>query len=76
MVIGITSSMVCVYICLLIRTFDEGATIGKDNVSKTGTNCILLGTILIYAKVHFSINEFVHGGSTKFRQLFESFYLE
>ena len=43
MVIGITSSMVCVYICLLIRTFDEGATIGKDNVSKTGTNCILLG---------------------------------
>ena len=45
MVIGITSSMVCVYICLLIRTFDEGATIGKDNVSKTGTNCILLGTV-------------------------------
>ena len=67
MVIGITSSMVCVYICLLIRTFDEGATIGKDNVSKTGTNCILLGTILmlkyIFPLMNLYYSYFVKGFS-------------
>ena len=44
MVIGITSSMLGTYVCLLLNTFDEATTIG--DVSKTNPSCIANGKII------------------------------
>ena len=41
MVIGITSSMLGTYVCLLLNTFDEATTMG--DVSKTNPSCIANG---------------------------------
>ena len=62
MVMFLAASMVCVYLCLLIRTFEsqESEKEAKDQndgdlkVSKTNSKCIALGKFFIFKSYIYS----------------------